>query len=85
MTDTYGMTKRQHETLTFIEAFIDANGYSPSFQEVKDHLGLASKSGVHRIVHALKDRGLLRLHTGHRHRSIALGPDEEQALAGIGL
>lgn len=68
------MTKRQHDTLVFIEAFVAAKGYSPSFEEIKNHLGLASKSGVHRLIHGLRDRGLVRMQRGAR--SIAVGAED---------
>ena len=66
-----GMTKRQSEALVFIRGYTAERGYSPSYQEIADALEMASKSGVHRIAHALMDRGLIELLPG-RVRSIAI-------------
>ena len=54
------LTEKQHAALSFIDGRISATGVAPSFEEIKDHLGLASKSGVHRLVDALVERGFLR-------------------------
>lgn len=55
-----GLTKRQHQLLKFIEWYIPVNGYSPSYEEIADHLDLASKSGVHRLVKGLIKRGHIK-------------------------
>lgn len=57
---SYSLTAAQLELLDFIKRRIEANGYAPSFEEMKEHLGLKSKSGVHRLVRALEDRGHIR-------------------------
>lgn len=54
------LTAKQHELLIFIQHRLDANGISPSFEEMKDALGLKSKSGIHRLISALEERGFLR-------------------------
>lgn len=54
-----GLTKRQRELLDFIRGYVTTHGYSPSFDEMMKALGLASKSGVHRLVHGLRDRGYI--------------------------
>lgn len=54
---TAGLTKRQNDFLQFITTHISEKGYSPSFQEIADEFGLVSKSGVHRYVHSLVERG----------------------------
>lgn len=64
-----GLTKRQAETLTFIAGFIRKKGYSPSYAEIAIGIGTAHKSEVHRIVHALRDRGAITFVEG-AHRSI---------------
>lgn len=51
------LTARQLETLDFIKSYIERNRIAPSFEEIADHLGLKSKSGVHRIIAALEQRG----------------------------
>lgn len=52
-----GLTERQIEVLDFIRASISRNGMAPTFQEISDHLGIASKSSVHRLITALEERG----------------------------
>lgn len=52
-------TARQKDVYDFIREFIDENKYGPSYQEIQNALGLNSKSGVHRMVQCLKDRGLI--------------------------
>jgi repressor LexA len=55
------LTHMQAQCLDFIDRFQkDNQGVSPSFDEIRQELGLASKSGVHRLVAALKERGRLR-------------------------
>lgn len=56
-----GLTRRQQEVLDFIRAYVAEHQYSPTFDEIADFVGLDSKSGVHRIVHGLVDRGAIRL------------------------
>ena len=61
------MTRQQHALLNFIACYISRTGYSPSYQEMQDALGLASKSSVARLVEALRRRGLVsREHHGAR-------------------
>jgi len=63
------LTRKQHELLMLIHDRLQAEGVPPSFDEMKDALGLKSKSGVHRLVTALEERGFLRrLH--HRARAL---------------
>jgi len=54
-----GMTEAQRRGLLFIQGFIDERGYSPSYKEIADGLGLKAKSGAFRIVAALCERGYL--------------------------
>ena len=54
------LTRKQHELICFIEDRLAETGISPSFEEMKDALGLKSKSGVHRLISALEERGFLR-------------------------
>ena len=54
------LTAKQHELLHFIQERLDAGGISPSFEEMKEALGLKSKSGIHRLISALEERGFLR-------------------------
>lgn len=54
-----GLTKRQVETLDFIRRFIAAHAYSPSYAEIAKGIGILNRSGAHRIVHELRDRGAI--------------------------
>ncbi len=63
------LTAQQNKLLQFIEQRLEETGVSPSFEEMKKALGLASKSGVHRLVKALEERGFLR-RLPHRARAV---------------
>jgi len=63
------LTRKQHELLTFIDHHLKATGFSPSFEEMKEALQLRSKSGIHRLISALEERGFLRR---RHHRARAL-------------
>jgi repressor LexA len=54
------LTKKQHELLMFIHERIRESGIPPSFDEMKDALDLKSKSGIHRLITALEERGFLK-------------------------
>lgn len=54
------LTRKQHELLRFIQIKLEEDGVSPSFEEMKDALDLKSKSGVHRLISALEERGFIR-------------------------
>jgi repressor LexA len=54
------LTRKQHELLSYIHDHLAENGVSPSFEEMKDALDLKSKSGVHRLISALEERGFIR-------------------------
>lgn len=54
------LTRKQHELLTFIQIRLEESGVSPSFEEMKEALDLKSKSGVHRLISALEERGFIR-------------------------
>jgi len=54
------LTAKQHQLLVFINQRLNENGVSPSFDEMKDALGLKSKSGVHRLINALEERGFIK-------------------------
>ena len=63
------LTKKQHELLLFIHEHLLENGVSPSFDEMKDALALKSKSGIHRLITALEERGFIR-RLPHRARAV---------------
>ena len=54
------LTRKQHELIRFIQVRLEATGVSPSFEEMKEALDLKSKSGVHRLISALEERGFIR-------------------------
>jgi repressor LexA len=54
------LTRKQHELLLFIHERMRESGIPPSFDEMKDALDLASKSGIHRLITALEERGFIR-------------------------
>ena len=57
------LTRKQYELLVYIDRHLKQTGFSPSFEEMKDALQLKSKSGIHRLISALEERGYL----GRRH------------------
>src|SRR3712207_4178017 len=54
------LTAKQHELLQFIHERLNEKGVSPSFDEMREALDLKSKSGVHRLISALEERGFIR-------------------------
>ena len=77
------LTRKQHELLMFIHERIKESGVSPSFDEMKEALDLASKSGIHRLITALEERGFLR-RLPHRARALEVVKLPEQATTGRG-
>lgn len=75
------LTKKQHELLMFIHERIQESGVSPSFDEMKEALDLASKSGIHRLITALEERGFIR-RLAHRARALEVLKLPESASAG---
>lgn len=63
------LTRKQHELLLFIHERLGQGGVSPSFDEMKDALGLKSKSGIHRLITGLEERGFIR-RLPHRARAL---------------
>jgi repressor LexA len=63
------LTKKQHELLLFINRRLGESGICPSFDEMKEALGLKSKSGVHRLITGLEERGFIR-RLAHRARAL---------------
>jgi repressor LexA len=63
------LTRKQYELLVYIDKHLKQTGFSPSFEEMKEALSLRSKSGIHRLISALEERGYLaRRH--HRARAL---------------
>ena len=63
------LTRKQHELLLFIHRHLSQSGVSPSFDEMKDALNLKSKSGIHRLITGLEERGFIR-RLAHRARAL---------------
>ena len=77
------LTKKQHELLMFINQRLAATGIAPSFDEMKDALNLRSKSGIHRLISGLEERGFIR-RLAHRARALEVTrlPEESAAPSG---
>ncbi|MBW6505726.1 MAG: transcriptional repressor LexA [Rhodobacteraceae bacterium] len=65
------LTRKQLELLDFIQKRTQRDGVPPSFDEMKDALALRSKSGIHRLITALEERGFIR-RLAHRARAIEI-------------
>ena len=65
------LTRKQLELLDFIKGRMDRDGVPPSFDEMKDALDLKSKSGIHRLITALEERGFIR-RLAHRARALEI-------------
>lgn len=84
------LTRKQQLLLSYITERLNIDGVSPSFEEMKSFLGLRSKSGVHRLVKALEERGFierlpnraraLRIKTHPRSNSILSQPGQKSIL-----
>ena len=69
----FGLTPKQVRFLRFLADFINQNGYSPSYEEMKQLLNYRSKSRIHSLIYALKKRGYVRL-LPYSWRSIMITP-----------
>jgi repressor LexA len=78
------LTAKQHELLQFIQRKLEDTGISPSFEEMKEALELKSKSGVHRLISALEERGFLR-RLPNRARALEVLRQPENAVGGVRL
>ena len=65
------LTRKQHDLLHFIHTRLQRDGVPPSFDEMKEALDLRSKSGIHRLITALEERGFIR-RLPHRARAIEI-------------
>jgi len=63
------LTRKQYELLMYIDKSLKEDGVSPSFDEMKEALGLKSKSGIHRLITGLEERGFIR-RLAHRARAL---------------
>ena len=80
------LTKKQLDLLAFIHKRVQRDGVPPSFDEMKEALDLRSKSGIHRLITALEERGFIR-RLAHRARAIEVVklPDSLGSLSGAGF
>src|SRR5712675_2215475 len=77
------LTRKQYELLRFINERLKEAGVPPSFDEMKDALDLRSKSGIHRLITALEERGFIR-RLPNRARAIEVIKLPESVAQGIG-
>ncbi len=77
------LTQRQHQLLKFIQDHLDQYGVPPSFEEMRSALKLKSKSGIHRLITGLEERGYIR-RLAYRARALEVLrlPDSLQKVAG---
>lgn len=75
------LTAKQHELIRFIQQRLEETGISPSFEEMKAALDLKSKSGVHRLISALEERGFIR-RLPNRARALEVLKNPEDVLPG---
>lgn len=78
-----GLTQQQHQCLGFIAQYSGDRGVPPSYQEIADHLGLKSKSGVTRLMCGLEERGRIR-RVPTKARAYEVIPPEEARTVLIG-
>src|SRR6266571_2371910 len=74
------LTKKQHELLIYINQRLASTGVAPSFDEMKDALNLRSKSGIHRLISGLEERGFIR-RLPHRARALEVTKLPEESAA----
>jgi len=81
------LTRKQQELLLYINRSLGKDGVSPSFDEMKDAVGLKSKSGIHRLITALEERGFIR-RLPHRARAlevVKLPPGASETVATLAV
>ena len=74
------LTKKQKNLLIFINKKIRSSGISPSYEEMKNSLNLKSKSGIHRLISALEERGFVK-RLAHKARALEVVKLPENASA----
>lgn len=78
------LTQKQHDLLIFLDKTFKETGVCPSFDEMKDHLGLKSKSGVHRLLSELENRKFIkRLHNKARALEVLTLPAQKEPVAAL--
>src|SRR5215471_634129 len=76
------LTRKQYELLVYVKSHMDKHGVSPSFDEMKEALALKSKSGIHRLITGLEERGFIR-RLPHRARALEVVRLPDNHLAAI--
>lgn len=74
------LTAKQHQLIKFIQLRLEDTGISPSFEEMKEALDLKSKSGIHRLISALEERGFIR-RLPNRARALEILKQPEDAVS----
>lgn len=74
MTTRYGLTQKQLKTFKFIKSYLKKNKLSPSYEEIRKAVGLASKNSIYYLVNQLVDRGYIDKLEG-KYRSIVIKND----------
>ena len=67
----YTITDKQREVFDFLKSYIEENGRSPSYEEIKEETGLSHKSAVHNIIKSLERRGWIKT-LPHKSRAIEI-------------
>lgn len=78
------LTKKQYQLLLYIDKYVRETGTSPSYDEMKEALSLRSKSGIHRLITGLEERGFIR-RLAHRARAVEIVklPGHAQAVPAV--
>ena len=71
------LTKKQKILFEYLDKYIDGSGISPSFEEMKQALGLKSKSGIHRLITSLEERGYIR-RIKHKARAMEIVKNQKE-------
>ncbi len=78
------LTRRQRQILDFLREYLEVNGYSPSFEEIAQHLKVSSLNGIYKHLRALEERGFIR-RLSNQARSIQLRNPQDQAALSLPL
>ena len=81
MSITPGLTPVQHKVWTVARAMTEANGFGPSYEELRQNCQLTSKSEVHRAIVALEERGYIRRRHGCSRSIITVDPEQTEQSA----
>lgn len=81
MSITPGLTPLQSKVWTVARAMTEANGFGPTYEELRQNCGLTSKSEVHRAIVALEERGYIRRRPGSSRSIITVDPEQTETSA----